>query len=300
MVARSLGAELGVHEPTQDEFERFRDLICARAGIYLGESKKALLYGRLARRLRELGLRTFGEYYRRIVEPGDEAEMRHLLDRITTNETHFFRERHHFDYLAEVLFPAWAAAAEAGERARTVRVWSAGCSSGEEPYSLAMILAASFPASAGWSIEVKATDISSRVLAVASEATWPIERSHEIPPRFLKRFMLQGVGSQAGRLRAGPELRGLVRVERLNLNDEKYPEDGPFDLLFCRNVLIYFERARKQHVVEQLTQRLAPGGRLFLGHAESVHSLSHALTCVGPTVYARRDDAGAPRSRGAS
>jgi len=288
-------ADLGVPHPDDDEFESFRALICARAGIQLGPTKRALLYGRLVRRVRELGLRSFGEYYRRVVDPWDEDEMRHVLDRITTNETHFFREPHHFAYLERVLVPAWAAAAAAGKRPRRVRAWSAGCSTGEEPYSIAMLLAAALPASEGWSIEVKATDISSRVLAAARDATWPIERAGEIPPHLLRRFMLEGVGPKRGWLRAAPELRALVRVEHLNLNEARYPTEEPFDVVFCRNVLIYFERGRKRHVVERLAEQLAPGGRLFLGHAESVHSMVPALRCVSRTAYALAGGVDDPR-----
>jgi chemotaxis protein methyltransferase CheR len=292
-LARDWCADLGVPHPDDEEFESFRALICARAGIQLGPSKRSLLYARLVRRVRELGLGSFGEYYRRVVDPWDEDEMRRVLDRITTNETHFFREPHHFAYLERVLVPAWTEAADAGARPRHVRAWSAGCSTGEEPYSIAMILADALPASQGWSVEVKATDISSRVLGVARDATWPIERASEIPRHLLERFMLEGIGPKRGWLRAAPELRDLVRVERFNLNEARYPVDEPFDVVFCRNVLIYFERGRKRHVVERLAEQLAPAGRLFLGHAETVHSTVPALRCVGQTVYAVAGDADA-------
>ncbi len=264
------------------DFGRFQALIHREAGIWLSPAKKALLVGRLARRLRELGI-SYGEYYERVAR--DEAERIRMLDCICTNETHFFREPRHFELLAERIFPAWREAADAGRRPRRARVWSAACSSGEEPFSIAMSLLAAFPA--GWDLEVLATDLSTRVLERAQAATWPLEKSREIPERFLKAFMLRGYGSQEGLMRAAPELRALVRFGRLNLNGEAWPPAGSFDLVFCRNVLIYFDRATKERVVDRLIDRLAEGGHLFLGHAESLGGLTTRARPVLPTVYVR-------------
>src|SRR6185503_8802125 len=179
----------------------------------------------LARRIRELGLASFDAYYRRVVEDRGGAELTQMLDRITTNETHFFREPHHFDHIADDLAPAWARAAAAGARPRRIRAWSAGCSTGEEPYSLAMTLLSRFPAEAGWSIDIVATDLSTRVLDAARAATWPIAKADEIPRPFLRQFMLRGVGSTAGKLLAGRELREVVRFMRHNLHDGSVPEE---------------------------------------------------------------------------
>jgi chemotaxis protein methyltransferase CheR len=291
-------AERPLAEPTDRELALFRDLVQKHCGIFLGPSKRALLYGRLARRLRERGCTTFTEYYRLVVEERDERELVLMTDRITTNETHFFREPHHFDFLERELFPRWRAAAAAGERTRRVRAWSAGCSTGEEPYSLAMSLLSSFPARDGWEVDVRATDVSTRALDAARSATWPIARLSEIPDRMVKPFMLRGTGSQEGKIRAGKELRDIVRVEPLNLIDATYPDDGKFDLVFCRNVLIYFQPPRKAHVLERLVAHLAPGGHLFLGHAESVHGLA-SVRCVSPTVYTARADAATAERRSA-
>jgi chemotaxis protein methyltransferase CheR len=279
-------AAAGVPDLTEDEFERLRALIRHHTGIHLNASKKALLYGRLSRRIRELGLRGFADYLRSVRD--DTAECEQMIDRVTTNETHFFREPTHFTYLESTLVPAWIQAAESGARSKDVRAWSAGCSTGEEPYSLAMTLHDHLPAKDGWSVDVLATDISTRVLDAADQATWPIERAAEVPELLLKRFMLQGVGSQAGKMRASAHLRRAVRVERVNLIDERYSVQGPFDLIFCRNVLIYFDRELKRRVVERLSEHLAPGGHLFVGHAESIHEMP-ALRCVWPTVYSRRN-----------
>lgn len=276
-----------IPEPTDREFQQIRELILENAGIHLGDSKKALVYGRLVRRVRELGLPTFGEYYRHILESGEELTL--FLDRITTNETQFFREPHHFVHLAETFIPGLIADAAAGVRPRSVRVWSAGCSTGEEPYSIAMTLLDRLPA-AGWSVDILATDLSTRVLDVARSATWPAARIGAIPEELLHRYMLRGIGSREGWVRASPQLRAVVRVQRLNLNEDAYPADAPFDLIFCRNVLIYFQTARRQRVLARLVSRLAPGGQLFVGHAESVQGLSERVRCVLPTVYARAED----------
>ncbi|HSN90486.1 MAG TPA: protein-glutamate O-methyltransferase CheR [Anaeromyxobacteraceae bacterium] len=263
------------------DFTRFQGLIHREAGIWLSPIKKALLVGRLAKRLRALGLSSYGEYFE--VVTADEAERVRMLDCISTNETHFFREPRHFELLSERLFPAWATEAEAGRRARRVRVWSAACSTGEEPYSIAMSLLAAFPS--GWELEILATDISTRVLERAREAVWPIEKARQIPEAHRKAFMLRGFGPQEGLMKAGPEIRAIVRFARLNLVGDEWPTPGSFDLLFCRNVLIYFDRATKERVVDRLLDRLAPGGHLFLGHAESLGGFTTRARAVMPTVY---------------
>jgi chemotaxis protein methyltransferase CheR len=267
------------------EFKLFQDLIRREAGIFLSESKKALLVGRLSRRLRELGFSSFGDYHRYVTKE-DPAEKVRMLDCVSTNETHFFREPRQFDFLEERVVPDWRAAAQAGVRPRRVRVWSAACSTGEEPYSLAMTLLSGFPPEAGWEIEILASDISTRVLDRAAAGVWPLERAAGIPDRHLKRYMLRGTRSQEGKMKAGPELRSVMRFERINLNADTYPVAGRFDLIFCRNVLIYFDGPCKMRVARQLIRHLEPTGYFFLGHAESVVDMTAELERVGPTVYA--------------
>jgi chemotaxis protein methyltransferase CheR len=277
-------AEIAGHPITDQEFALFQALIRREAGIFLGPAKKALLVGRLARRLRELGLDSFGAYYHLVVERGDE-ELTRLFDSICTNETHFFREPRQFEFLEQRVFPGWKAEAASGRRARRIRVWSAACSTGEEPYSLAMTLWDHFPPAAGWGIEILATDLSTRVLERARAAIWPVEKAGEIPLGYLKAYMLKGIGPQAGKMKAGPEIRSLVRFERLNLNGEVYAVAGLFDLIFCRNVLIYFDAGSRARVVGRLLARLAPEGYLFLGHAESLGGLTDRVRSVATTVY---------------
>lgn len=265
------------------EFARFQALIRRESGIWLSPAKRALLTGRLSRRLRALELRSFGEYCD-LVER-DVLERTRMLDRITTNETHFFRQPRHYAFLDQTVFPRWRGEVERGERARRVRAWSCACSTGEEPFSLAMALLRAFPPGSGWELEVLATDLNTEVLERARAATWPLARSREIPDADLCAFMLRGTGPQEGFMRAAPELRSLVRFARLNLNDPGYPGLGHFDLVFCRNVLMYFDGQVKRQVVGRLLRHLSPGGHLFIGHAESLCGMSLEARCVEPTVY---------------
>jgi chemotaxis protein methyltransferase CheR len=264
------------------DFAKYQALVNQEAGIWLSPVKKALLVGRLARRLRELGIVSYADYYERVVN--DAPERTRMIDAICTNETHFFREPRHWEYLAEQVYPAWTEQAAAGKRERRVRVWSAACSSGEEPYSLAMSLLTAFPS--GWSLEVLATDLSTKILDRARAATWPIAKASEIPDAYLKAYMLKGFGAYEGTMRAGPEIRSLVKFQRFNLNGDEWPPAASFDLVFCRNVLIYFDRSTKERVVSRLLDRLVPDGRLFLGHAESLGGFTDRVHSVIPTVYA--------------
>ena len=284
--ARALAPGSSLPRISGREFALFQGLIHREAGIYLSEAKKALVVGRLSRRLRELGLDSFGAYYRRLVEGNQEERVR-MLDCICTNETHFFREPRQFEFLEQQVFPEWAARAAAAGMPKRIRAWSAACSTGEEPYSLAMTLLARFPPSSGWSLEILASDLSTRALDQAKAGLWRIDKAKEIPERCLKAFMLRGRGPQEGVMKAGPEIRSLLRFQRVNLNQDRYPVPGPFDLVFCRNVLIYFDVASKARVVNRLLDQLAPGGYLFLGHAESLTGLTDRGRSVGPTVYVR-------------
>lgn len=272
-----------LHTIGDKEFALFQELICRQSGIYLSTAKRALLVGRLVKRLQELAISSFHHYYQLVL--ADRDEMIKMLDAICTNETHFFREGQHFEFIEDVVIAEWRRQEAAGRRERRIRVWSAGCSSGEEPYSLAMLLLWHFPPGSGWQIEILATDLSTRALAKAVTAVWPLERAAEIPPRFLKEYMLKGVRSQAGKMRASATLREAVDFQRVNLNDEVYAVNGCFDLIFCRNVLIYFHQRSKAQVIDKLFHRLAATGYLFLGHAESLTNLTDQAECIIPNVY---------------
>ncbi|MBI5496349.1 MAG: protein-glutamate O-methyltransferase CheR [Deltaproteobacteria bacterium] len=270
---------------TRGEFALFQALVLSEAGIWLADAKQALLVTRLTRRVRELGLPSFRSYHE-FVEAHRDAELPRMLDLVCTNETHFFREAQHWDLLESAVFPRWEAEAAAGLRPHHIRAWCAACSTGEEPFSLAMVLHRRFAAQ-GWSVDVLASDLSTRVLAAAMEATWPVQRASEIPPPLLRRYMLRGTGSQEGRMRATRQLRALVRFERVNLSRAPLPVQGPFDLLLCRNVLIYFRPDDKLAVIRRLLPHLAPAGLLLLGHAESLQATDLDIVTVAPTVYQR-------------
>jgi len=274
------------------DFERFQALIYRESGISLSDAKAGLLTGRLSKRLRALGLNTFSEYHDRVTL--DEEERRAMLDAITTNETRFFREPGHFQFLEQKVLPVWRASAESGKRARTIRAWSAGCSTGQEAYSLAMLLVDWFPAAQGWSVEILATDLSRRVLAIAEEGVWNKDQVHEIPLHYLRAYTLKGLGENQGKLKAAPAIR-VIRFARLNLNDAAYPDIGKFDLIFCRNVLIYFDPESRARTTMHLLQHLEPEGYFFVGHAESLNSTCPGLRRVMATVYTPAENRSAPR-----
>jgi chemotaxis protein methyltransferase CheR len=277
----------GPPELAEDDFRLFQALVQREAGIQLTSTKRALLVSRLSARLRTLGLDSFGAYYRKAIS--DESELVHMLDCIATNETSFFREPGQFAMLEGQVFPHWQREAAAGRRRRLVRAWSAGCSTGEEPFSLAMSLLAAFPLSDGFELEVVATDLSTRVLRQARSATYSLDKSLQIPGHHLRRYMRRGIGSQAGRMRAGKELRRIVRFERLNLTRDVDPRLGSFDLVLCRNVLIYFEPEAKRNALRRLLRCLNANGLLLLGHSEALLGATDRLRSIAPSIFAWRN-----------
>jgi len=279
-VSSNLLAE--VRPLTDQEFARFRQLVETEVGIHLSSVKHALVNARLLSRIRELGLRTYGEYYDRVVSSRHD-ELVHFINAICTNETRFFREPHQFDYVRKVLVPRWQEQARACRRGRRVRVWSAACSSGEEPYTLAMTLLSALPND--WSVDVLATDISTKVLERAVSAIYPLERVGEVPAGLHKPYLLRGFGSRQGTFRIGPNVRSVVRFQRENLVTGDLTPLGSFDLVLCRNVLMYFKPETRRDVSARLVRRLAPGGHLFVGHSESLHGLDIGLETVAPTMY---------------
>jgi chemotaxis protein methyltransferase CheR len=257
------------------EFELFRQWLYTSAGIHLVDAKRALVAGRLSKRLRELGLSSYRQYFERLsaAQPGVAmAERQTALDLLTTNETFFFREIGHFDYLRSQLLPDWPG--------RSIRCWSAASSSGEEAYTLAMVLAAHHHGD--W--QIVGTDISSRVLATARAAVYPMERSKNIPREYLHRCCLKGVGDKSNTFRIAPEIRQRVGFSLANLQ-ERQEALGQFDLIFLRNVMIYFDQPSKQRVIGHIVERLKPGGILMVGHAESLNGLTSRLTLIKPSIY---------------
>lgn len=266
-------------------FQKFQKLIYAETGIWLGNSKTALLCGRLFRRLRELEIATLKEYFECVCQPEQEEERARMIDAITTNETRFFREPRQFEFLEQTLFPRWKADADRGMRPKRLRIWSAGCSSGEEPYTLAMLMAAHLSVENGWDVRVLATDISNRVLEKAERGIYPIARSSELPDAVLHQFMLRGTGEREGEMKVRNQIQRMVEFRRLNLNLEVNLAEAPFDAIFCRNVLIYFDAASKQRVVTNLVRQLVPNGFLFVGHAENLTNMTDQLSSLESTIY---------------
>lgn len=274
----------GLSEPL---FRRFQALIYQQAGVYLSPAKRFMLSARLAKRLSATGISNYANYLRRVID--DSGECARMLHCVTTHETRFFRERKQFEYLQSVLLEQWKREAYEGLRRRCVRVWSAGCATGEEPYSVAMSLLAGLGAE--WDVSVLASDVSTEVLETAREAVWPLTRSADIPPGFLRAFMLRGHGAQVGRMKAGPEIRSVTKFAHVNLHESSYPIDGSFDLVLCRNVLIYFDASSRRAAVDRLVERLRPGGWLFVGHAETLAGVTARVVPVAPTIYRRPERA---------
>ena len=275
------------------EFEIFRALVYAHTGISLSESKRPLLQARLTRRLRALGLATFSEYHRVLTERDSSGEeLGRFVNAITTNKTDFFREPHHFRHLAEEWVPAAKArAAQSGGRA--IRIWSAGCSTGEEPYSIAMTIREALGTAAGWDVKILASDLDTDVLARAEAGVYSVEQAAPIPPAMLSRHFLRGRGADAGRVRVRPELRSLITFRRINFLDARWPIRGQLDIIFCRNVIIYFDRPTKQRVLQRFLGLLKDDGLLILGHSESVYGLLDGVKHLGNTMY-RRTTTGGP------
>ena len=268
-------------------FQKFQKLIYSETGIWLGSSKTALLCGRLFRRLRTLEITSLQNYYELVSQPEQHQERARMIDAITTNETRFFREPRQFEFLVQRVLPRWHADAERGLRPKRVNIWSAGCSSGEEPYTVAMLLAKHLPAEQGWDARILATDISNRVLEKARKGIYPITRSTELPKDLLHTFMLRGLADRRGEMKVKVEIQQMVEFRRLNLDQESDRVEGPFDAIFCRNVLIYFDAASKQRVVTSLVGHLVANGILFVGHAENLNAVSSELRSLEPTIYTR-------------
>ncbi|HLX83556.1 MAG TPA: protein-glutamate O-methyltransferase [Terriglobales bacterium] len=268
-------------------FQKFQKLIYGETGIWLGTSKTALLCGRLYRRLVALGIPSLESYYDCVSSPDGHEERARMIDAITTNETRFFREPRQFEFIVQQVLPRLRAEAEQGLRPKRVRIWSAGCSSGEEPYTLAMLLAEHLPAENGWDTRILATDISNRMLEKARSGVYDLARSVEIPKHLLRRFVLRGCADRQGQMKVRVEIQQTVDFRRLNLNQEPYLIDGPFDAILCRNVLIYFDADSKRRVIANLLSDLAVNGYLFVGHAENLTSISPQLRSVEPTIYTR-------------
>lgn len=280
---------------TDAEFEAFRKLIYADAGISLSPAKRALVCSRLAKRLRQLGMKTYGEYYEFLLseEPGS-PERQEMINCITTNKTEFFRESHHFDFLRDTAFPQIRERARRGGP-RRLRIWSAGCSTGEEPYTLAITLLEHFGPLSGWDVRILASDIDTQVLKKAEEGIYSLDSIRNLPEEIRRKYFLRGTGTLDGTCRVRPDLQSLITFRRINFMDDVWPIRTNFDLIFCRNVLIYFNRETQERLVSRFAQLLDPNGHLMLGHSENVSWLTDLLMPLGGTIHKLRSAPRAPR-----
>lgn len=260
---------------TDAEFAKFQRLIYQIAGISLSDAKKVLLVGRLGKRLKALGLASFGEYYELVASGRDPQERQTMVDLLTTNETYFFREEAHFDFLRQHILPQHPAG-------QPFEVWSAASSTGEEVYTIAMVLADELGIHANWSI--LGSDISTHVLGIAQRGVYWLDRTRGLPTEYLKKYCLKGVRSQEGAFLIAPELRRHTRFMQINLN-APLPEIGQFHVIFLRNVMIYFDNATKRQVVARIVEKLKPGGYLIVGHSESLNGINDTVRPVKPTIY---------------
>ena len=274
------------HEPlsldriplTGETFKALRDLLYEHSGIALAEHKLTMVQSRLAKRLRALGLRTYEEYLHEIGNP-DSPEWTEFINALTTNLTSFFREGHHFTKLVELLKPAY-------ESSRRLRIWSAGCSTGEEPYTLAMTLLKGFGPSA--SISILATDLDTAVLQTAARGVYPMARIEGVDDAWRRLAFQRGTGAHQDQVRIRPEVKKLVTFQQLNLLDAKWDLEGaPFQAIFCRNVMIYFDKPTQRQLLGRYHQLLEPGGLLFVGHSEALLDNSLGFTSLGQTIYRR-------------
>ncbi|MFZ0633376.1 MAG: protein-glutamate O-methyltransferase [Acidobacteriaceae bacterium] len=282
---------MSIHEETLSErnFNRLSAFVYEEAGIRLGPEKRTMLEARLRRRLHSLHLDSYSRYCDYLFTPeGRREEVVPFIDVVTTNKTDFFREPGHFTFLTTQALPEMAARAEG----RPLLVWSAGCSSGEEPYTLAIVLSEYAETHPGFRFRILATDISTRVLDKAQRGIYTAENVEPVPPALRRKYLMRSREPGSDQVRVVPELRQLVEFRRLNFMDADYGLTGPVDAIFCRNVIIYFDRATQEAILRKLARQLAPHGYLFVGHSETLHDMQLPLSAIGPALYRKNHGRG--------
>jgi chemotaxis protein methyltransferase CheR len=266
---------------TDKEFRLFKEIIYEETGIHLSEQKKRLIIARLSRRLRALELKNFTEYYQYLCNSTHaQKELINLINRITTNKTDFFREMHHFAFLTETALPEIIKKGETSGN-RQLRVWSAGCSSGEEPYSIAMTIADAFSGHRGWDIKILATDLDTQILGKATNASYNTQTIAPVPDKYLTKYFTRKNNTYT----IIPQIQSMVSFRRLNLMDETFPMKKPFDIVFCRNVIIYFDQETKDRLMKKIHGHLKKDGYMFIGHSESLMSMKGIFEYIKTTIY---------------
>lgn len=267
-------------ELTDKDFKFIQWFMHKNVGIFFSDRKRTMVYGRISRQLRRLGLKRFSEY-RQLME-GDSQEQVNFINCLTTNKTQFFREYHHFEFIEKVLMSEWK-----GQNLKQLRIWSAGCSTGEEPYSLVSSLYWAKAFELFERIQITATDLDTKVLAHAKQGIYSEEAINSIPIKYLKPCFVKGTGKQAGNVKCKSGLQRFIDFRQLNLL-EKWDFDQPFDLISCRNVMIYFDRSTQEKLIKRFYQQLKPGGVLFIGHSESVPASLDLFHHLGHTIYVKK------------
>jgi chemotaxis protein methyltransferase CheR len=262
-----------------DVFIKFKELIYQEAGIKLTDLKKALIQARLSKRLRFLGIPSYRDYYRYLIDNYNDEKIE-FINAITTNKTEFFREGKHFEFMRDFCLPEFDSRGK-----KTIKIWSAGCSTGEEAYSIAITLREYYPAGKSPEIKILATDIDTNVLEKAFTGVYTLEQVKDIDVSVMKKYFLRGTGDNEGLFRVKDEIRNMILFRRLNLLDDAYPMKGKFDIMFCRNVIIYFDRPTQKDLFEKFSHYLDDDGYLFIGHSENLTSVSTRFTLQGHTIY---------------
>lgn len=262
------------------EFKFISDLVGERTGIVLSSAKRQMVYGRLSRRLRQLKMTKFSDYCDMLTS-GHEEELIEFTNAITTNLTAFFRENHHFEYLKSTVLPEII---RNNAHSKRIRIWSAGCSSGEEPYSIAMCVREALPKSSGWDVKILATDLDSNMVQRGKNGVYTAERVEGLTPARMKKWVKKGKGENADKVRMSDELRELITFKELNLM-EGWPMKGPFDFMFCRNVVIYFNKDTQRVLFDRYADLLAAKAHLFIGHSESLNKVTDRFELLGKTIY---------------
>ena len=267
------------------EFQRFSSYIFENVGIKMPPAKKTMLEARLQKRLKALGIPTFEEYGDFVFsQQGGDSELVHLIDVVTTNKTDFFREAAHFDFMVKTALPTILKERN-DVRSNPIRIWSAGCSTGEEPYTLAIVLSEFAASHPDFRVAITASDICTQVLQTAKTAIYPEERTDPIPLNLKKKYLLRSREKSKGLVRIVPELRSLVKFQRVNFMDDDLGISDKMDIIFCRNVVIYFDKPTQQTLMRKFHRQLRPGGYLFIGHSETLSGLDVDFKPVASTVY---------------
>lgn len=266
-------------EFSRGDFEHIRDLVGDRTGIVLSDHKIDMVYGRLSRRLRQLGINKFAEYLSRLND--DEHELVEFTNALTTNLTSFFREPHHFDYLKNTSLPALLK----NRPNKRLRIWSAGCSTGEEPYTIAMTVKEAMLSYANWDVKILATDLDSNVVNRAKAGVYTMEKVNGVDKNRLKKWFRKGRGDDhSGQMKVSADLQGIITFKQLNLMHD-WPMNGPFDIIFCRNVVIYFNKDTQRELFDRYANYMADDGYLFVGHSESLAKVTDRFKLIGKTIY---------------